>query len=44
MDKTLNFKEKYLIFVKHYKKKTDVHVLITLVLVILAIMYYLNLQ
>jgi len=41
MKKTLNFKEKYLIFVKHYKKKTDAHVLIALGLTLLAILYYL---
>ncbi len=42
MDKPLNFKEKYLIFVKHYKKKTDRHVLIALALTIVGILYYLR--
>lgn len=42
MNKSLNFKEKYLIFVKRYKKKTDQHVLIALVVTIIGIIYYLN--
>ncbi len=42
MNKSLNFKEKYLIFVKHYKKKTDKHVLIALILTIIGMIYYMR--